>query len=116
MGVRPLKLPGLVCAFHGSQLEGNPISPLLASRLILHRIESIDVDDHSVFGHEPDVTCQVLEGVQLDGVTLSTGLVDHLASGTTRFGVQVDLRFDVGQSLRTILGIFNKLLLFAWLL
>ena len=69
--------------FHGSQLEGNPISPFLASRLILHRIEPIHVDGHPVFGHEPDVLCQVPEGLQVDGITLSTGLVDHLASGTT---------------------------------
>ncbi len=72
MGIRPLKLPGLVGAFHGSQLESNPISPLLASSLILHRIEPIHVDDHPVLGHEPDVLCQVLEGIQLDGITLST--------------------------------------------
>ncbi len=83
MGICPLHLPGLAGAFHGSQLEGNPVSPLLASRLILHRIEPIDVDGHPVLGHEPDVPCQVLEGLQLDRTTLSIAFVDHLASGTT---------------------------------
>ena len=51
-------------------------------RLILHRIEPIQVDGHPVLGHKPDVLCQVLEGVQLDGITLSAGLVDRLARGT----------------------------------
>ena len=61
MGVRPLQLPGLVRALRGCQLEGNPVSPLLASRLILHGVEPIHVDDHPVLGHEPDVLCHVLE-------------------------------------------------------
>ncbi len=116
MGVRPLKLPGLVCAFHGSQLEGNPISPLLASRLILHRVEPIHVNDHSVFGHEPDVLCQVLEVIDLDMITITTAFVNHLASGTTRLEVQVDLHFDVWRSIRTVLWIFNNLPLLVWLL
>ncbi len=57
MGVRPLQLPGLAGAFHGSQLEGNPVSPLLASILILHGVEPIDVDNHPVLGHEPEMLC-----------------------------------------------------------
>ncbi len=83
VGVRPLKLPGIAGAFHGSQLVSNPVSPLLASRLILHRVEPIHVSDHPVFGHEPDVLCQVLEGVQLGSITLSVAFVDHLARGAT---------------------------------
>ena len=66
--------------------------------------------------HEPDVLCQVLEGIQLDRITLSAGLVDHLASGATRFVVQIDLHFDVRWSIRTILWIFYDLLLLGWLL
>ena len=116
MGVRPLHFPGPVGAFHGSQLEGNPVSPLLTSRLILHRTEPIHVEDHSMLGHEPDVLCQVLEGVQFDGITLSAGLVNHLASGTTRFVVQIDLHFDVRRSIRTIFWILNNLLLLVWIL
>ena len=116
MGVRPFQLPGLVGAFHCSQLEGSPVFPPLTSRLILHRTEPIHVEDHSMLGHEPDVLCQVREGIYLGSITLSIAFANHLASGTTRFEVQVDLHFDVWRSVWAVLWIFYDLLLLVWLL